>query len=515
MIVDARNQDEVPVATSGDIVIVGGGTVGLFLAVTLAQAQKSVIVIEAGGRVADTGYNGETAESVGRRHNGVLLGRAMGLGGTSVLWGGQLAEFEEADLTRQGAKWPLAYEELRHWYGHVYDTLGITDRASMDLYRQIFGGMIEVHPGIERFFTFWLPQPNFAKLFRRELWSSPLIRVILHATVNQIAFSGDRAQAVWAANGVGRRICISGNSFVFAAGTIANCRFFLNAQCLYDVPWKFNNLVGKYFQDHLGCKVADVTILNEERFRKFFENGFVNDIKLQPKLRLTREARKRVPVGVCGFFSFDSTIRENLANIKRLIRAFKSGITFSELGSLPRDIWRLNRAFAPLIIRYISDRRVFAFFDRGLELHVQAEQVPMCTSQVRILNDMRGPDGLFRAGVDWRVDGREIDAIQQFAVEADSFLQRLGIARLRIDPLLCERDMAFAERLIDTAHQCGGLRMSATSRGGVTDSNCRVWGTRNVYVAGASVFPSSSHANCTLTALALTARLASAMGAAR
>jgi choline dehydrogenase-like flavoprotein len=47
--------------------------------------------------------------------------------------------------------------------------------------------------------------------------------------------------------------------------------------------------------------------------------------------------------------------------------------------------------------------------------------------------------------------------------------------------------------------------------GGVTDPNCRVWDTANVYVAGASVFPTSSHANCTLTALALGARLANTM----
>jgi choline dehydrogenase-like flavoprotein len=69
--------------------------------------------------------------------------------------------------------------------------------------------------------------------------------------------------------------------------------------------------------------------------------------------------------------------------------------------------------------------------------------------------------------------------------------------------------------LSDTAHQCGGLLMSATPDRGVTDPNCRVWNTDNVYVAGASVFPSSSYANCTLTALALTARLADRVGIAR
>ena len=507
MILDARNRDEVPDTVAGDITIIGAGTVGLFLAVILARQNRSVIVVESGSRVADISHNGDTATSVGRAHFGVLSGRAMGLGGTSVLWGGQLAEFEESDLIREGAEWPLAYKELRCWYDNVYDALGITNRLSTDCYRRTFGGTSEVHPSIERFFTFWLPQPNFAALFRRELLSNPLIKVVLNATVNDITFADCRAQAVWAATSDGRRVRISGNNFVFAAGTIANSRFFLTTQHSGNVPWKSNNLIGKYFQDHLAGKVADVDIVNEARFREFFENGFVNKIKLQPKLRFNAETRRQVSTGVCGLFNFDSTVRENLANIKNVIRSVKSGITFSQLRTLPGDLWRINRAFAPLIVRYIRNRRVLAFFDRALEFHVQAEQIPKSNSQIRILDGTRGFDGLFRAGVEWRVDGGEIDAVRKFALEVDSYLQALGIARLRIDPQLQQRDLAFVDRLIDTAHQCGGLRMSTTARGGVTDPNCRVWGTANVYVAGASIFPSSSHANCTLTALALAARL--------
>jgi choline dehydrogenase-like flavoprotein len=50
--------------------------------------------------------------------------------------------------------------------------------------------------------------------------------------------------------------------------------------------------------------------------------------------------------------------------------------------------------------------------------------------------------------------------------------------------------------------------MSASPQQGVVDPECRVWGTSNLYVAGAAIFPSSSHANTTFTALALAARLA-------
>ena len=43
---------------------------------------------------------------------------------------------------------------------------------------------------------------------------------------------------------------------------------------------------------------------------------------------------------------------------------------------------------------------------------------------------------------------------------------------------------------------------------GVVDADCRVHGTRNLYVASGSVMPSAGHANPTLTIIALSIRLA-------
>ena len=42
---------------------------------------------------------------------------------------------------------------------------------------------------------------------------------------------------------------------------------------------------------------------------------------------------------------------------------------------------------------------------------------------------------------------------------------------------------------------------------GVVDSNCKVHGVDNLFVASSSVFPTGSHANPTLTIVALSIRL--------
>ena len=50
--------------------------------------------------------------------------------------------------------------------------------------------------------------------------------------------------------------------------------------------------------------------------------------------------------------------------------------------------------------------------------------------------------------------------------------------------------------------------MSESELSGVVDSNSKVYGMKNLFVAGASVFPTGGHANPTLTIIAMSLRLA-------
>jgi choline dehydrogenase-like flavoprotein len=92
------------------------------------------------------------------------------------------------------------------------------------------------------------------------------------------------------------------------------------------------------------------------------------------------------------------------------------------------------------------------------------------------------------------------------------FKQRIeesGIGTFR----LSEKDkeyLAHPERrsFNSNAHHIGTTRMAETADAGVVDVNCKVHGVENLYVAGSSVFPTSSHANPTLMIIALALRLA-------
>jgi choline dehydrogenase-like flavoprotein len=62
--------------------------------------------------------------------------------------------------------------------------------------------------------------------------------------------------------------------------------------------------------------------------------------------------------------------------------------------------------------------------------------------------------------------------------------------------------------LYGTAHMCGTTRMGVDAKSSVIDPNCKAWELDNLYIADASVFPSSSAVNPTLTIVANAMRVA-------
>ena len=87
----------------------------------------------------------------------------------------------------------------------------------------------------------------------------------------------------------------------------------------------------------------------------------------------------------------------------------------------------------------------------------------------------------------------------------NEILQGAGIHTFRSQVLDRPGDLP---ELLDMKHPMGTTRMSGSPATGVVDSNCRVHGVSNLYVAGSSVFPTGGHANPTLLIIALAARLA-------
>jgi choline dehydrogenase-like flavoprotein len=486
-------------------IIIGAGTVGLLLAERLAAEGQRVIIVEAGGEYANRDLNSATAVSIGRPHAGPDWARAIGVGGTSVLWGGQLAMFEPSDLRDPEVPWPLSASELQPAYRQVFEYLGLRDlRDDATLRAKLGGEESDSGTGVERFFSYWMPQPNFVVRFASTL-RSPDVAIYTYATVIGIDFDGDTAVSVAVISRNGRQYRFYAKTVVVAAGTIGSNRLMLSLQRSSAAPWKDNANVGAYFHDHLGGCLAGLEVTNPKRFRDYFETGFAGGFRLQPKLRLNAKGRRGLRTGVSGRFVPRSDTTQRIQSIKQFAWAFRSGEKLPRFSRVAGDFLGVNLKLVPFAYRMVRHHRIRAFFDQGVDLDVQAEQVPLRESRI-VLTDKIAPDGMFRAGIDWRVDGQGANALRTFLEETDRYVRHRDIGRLVVEK--SSEDGLFLDRMGDTAHQCGGLRMARDAALGVTDGYGRVYGTTNLYVAGPATFPTSSSANITLTALAMALRLA-------
>jgi glycine/D-amino acid oxidase-like deaminating enzyme len=105
-----------------DIVILGGGISGIFLAYLLQDTKKNIVIVDHGS-LPDLRKNISRENDIiqtGIHHDGILI-KNKTVGGWSNLWGGLLTELSKIDLEKN--YWGLNYEELNNLYKEIYNIL--------------------------------------------------------------------------------------------------------------------------------------------------------------------------------------------------------------------------------------------------------------------------------------------------------------------------------------------------------------------------------------------------------
>jgi choline dehydrogenase-like flavoprotein len=500
----------------GIIVIVGAGTVGLHLAVQLEQKGYRVIVIESGNAALGS-FEAESCRLAGRPYLGAKTGRSRCIGGTSNLWGGQLVTFQPIDFRERPwvapPAWPITYDEIAPYFSQTYEQLGVPPDALSDeaVWKTHLGATPLFSDDVELFLTRWMKTPSMSVMHAEAVHSNPRLVVLASHSVVGFLANGERLTGVVVRDSSNEKKDIPCDTIVIAAGTIETVRLLLAAQAdrSWPCPWQANRMLGMRFQDHLGGRVGALTPLDKQRLFRVFSTLYWNGHKFQPKLRVTEEACVAGHLlGAQGIVCFESSAAEHLVYLKQFLKAAIYSRRLSGIRDFFRHAMACARHLPPLMWTYMKEHRMFVPFDSQVVLNVQAEQQPYDGSRITVDPQRRDAYGLPQAVIDWQITGEELPTILDLAQRCGRALEAAGLATLAIEPDLLAQNPSFLDSLHDTYHAAGGAIMGGDEEHGVVDSDLRVFGTTNLYIASAATFPTSSSANVTFTALAFATRLA-------
>jgi hypothetical protein len=145
-------------------------------------------------------------------------------------------------------------------------------------------------------------------------------------------------------------------------------------------------------------------------------------------------------------------------------------------------------------------------------LHYHAEQVPTRESRITVSRN-KDSFGVARAVIDLRYVDQDVQSVIDSHKVLDEALRANRVGRLEyMYPMEELRARVYAQAS-DGFHQVGTTRMGTDTKTSVVDSNLRVHGLSNLFVASSGVFPTGGQANSTLLAVALALRLAEHLNA--
>ena len=541
MIVDAEGIDN-GTRLKADVCIVGAGAAGISLALSLCGQGLDVVLLESGQidlhAATQSLYDGEVTDE--KLHSPPDKYRQRRFGGSTAIWGGRCMPFDAIDFEKRdwvhASGWPISLEDLLPFYPEANrlaeaGRFAYSDRDAFPCVPPMVEGFdseIVRTDGLERFSC----PTNFGQRYARRLRVATDIRVLLGANCTGLKLQpqGGALREVEVTTLGGKRFAIDARSTVIAAGGLETARLLLASNDI--APAGIGNehdVVGRYYMCHIAGNVGSLVIHGPASSVRHGYEVSPEGIYCRRRISLHADAQRRHGVAnAVARLHFpritDPRHRNGVLSGLFLARKFISyeyGKRLNDgtpptLGLHAQHLWNVvsdpldtcgflahwvakrslaDRKFPSVILRNRSNRF-------SLEMH--GEQIPRAHSRVTV-TDKVDALGLPKLRVDWHYGSDDIESVRRTLDVVAAEIKRSGVGELTYDSETLEEDlMRFGAY---GGHHIGTARMGNDPRTSVVDANCRVHSVNNLFVAGSSVFPTSSQANPTLTLIAMSLRL--------
>jgi choline dehydrogenase-like flavoprotein len=521
-----------------DVCVVGAGPVGLTVALECEAAGMSVLLVEAAQEDGGTQADGLSAVEIvdESRHAAMDVVTRNGLGGTSSAWGGRCVPFDDVDFEPRSfvphSGWPISNEEMKPWYAKAasYLSCGASEFTSPAVGWEERSDIS--FRNIERLSS----QPRLGPRFKDRLRKSNLLETKFGCSVTglDLKSAGNSVESLIFASSEQNGQRPSARAFVLAGGGLRTTRILLDLQRRF--PLYFGGdagPLGRFYMGHLTGKIASI-VLNDPADVEQFEytrdaDGywcrrrftFSRSTLLKQELLNTAFWLGNPPfhdpdhgsaAASCIFLALRVPVVGRFA-LSRDTFAFHYGSGPARLGQHWTNVIQSPLSGTAGAVRAMkhrltrSDLRPLFLRNRRGEyaLHYHAEQAPNPESRVRLTGDNLDQD---KMSVNFHFSDDDVRSVVKSHEVLDKALRESGKGYLRYWRRLEDRSADVWSQSQDGYHQIGTTRMNDDDKLGVVDQNCRVHGFDNLYVAGSSVFPTSSQANPTFGAVAIASRVA-------
>ena len=507
------NDDGAPQGTiESDCCIVGAGPAGLTLARALADHGLTVTLVDRGAHRPCEAAHEEALEFVRNEYRGATIGRAFGWGGTSALWGGQLMPVRADDLEARPwcgkPPWPIGASEIERYLPKLHDWLGVS-RSNYDssVLRSLGHPLGALEWGVfSPRFSKWIrfSARNLAVAWRGILARSGRVRVLVNARVTGgNSIDGDQGRslsAIHVESPRGRKLRVEANRVILAAGALASTAL---VQRLSDGVVSSSSTGS--LSDHLSLRIAEVDVRDPSAWRTLFAPFFEGDTmrSLRMEMPLEHLRSKGLPAFYVHFVS-ETPEKTGFANLRCLFRELQrrdvAGVLRNAIpvvGSLPEIAaiawWR----YARRRLYHPAGSRTFVHvdFEQNYDAENWVEGIGAASDGLRIAWAPGAPPETLVSSVS--------SSLQDFWL--NNLLCR--VARLRfLSP--SELAACWPNNAHDIFHPACTLPMGTSLGRPSVDSDGRVTGFSNLYLASSAAFPSMGAANPTLTVMALALRIA-------